>query len=52
MHVEIRQDGDVVIVDLKGKQCDTEARRKELQTGDEKNESLLWLLIRWHHPLL
>jgi len=34
------------IVDLKGKQCDTEARRKELQNGDEKNESLFWLLIQ------
>ena len=34
------------IVDLKGEQCDTEARRKELQNGDEKNESLFWLLIQ------
>src|SRR6476660_9867830 len=34
------------IVDLKGKQCDTEARRKELQGGDEKNESLFWLMIQ------
>lgn len=34
------------IVDLNGKQCDTEARRKELQNGDEKNESLFWLLIQ------
>lgn len=34
------------IVDLKGKQCDTEARRKELQNGDEKNESLFWLMIQ------
>jgi hypothetical protein len=34
------------IVDLKGKQCDTEARRSELQNGDEKNESLFWLLIQ------
>ena len=34
------------IVDLKGKQCETEARRKELQNGDEKNESLFWLMIQ------
>jgi len=34
------------IVDLKGEQCDTEARRAELQNGDEKNESLFWLLIQ------
>jgi hypothetical protein len=34
------------IVDLKGQQCDTEARRKELQNGDEKNESLFWLMIQ------
>lgn len=34
------------IVDLKGKQCDTEARRAELQNGDDKNESLFWLLIQ------
>ena len=34
------------IVNLSGKQCDTEARRKELQNGDEKNESLFWLLIQ------
>jgi hypothetical protein len=29
------------IVDLKGQQCDTEARRAELQNGDE---SLFWLM--------
>jgi hypothetical protein len=34
------------IVDLKGKQCSTEGRRAELQDGDEKNESLFWLLIQ------
>src|SRR5437879_1497729 len=34
------------IVDLRGKRCDTEARRAELKTGDEKNESLFWLLIQ------
>lgn len=34
------------IVDLKGKQCETEARRSELQGGGEKNESLFWLLIQ------
>jgi hypothetical protein len=34
------------IVDLAGKQCDTEARRNELQNGDGKNESLFWLLIQ------
>ena len=34
------------IVDLKGKQCLTEARRKELQNGDENNESLFWLMIQ------
>jgi len=34
------------IVDLKGKQCDAEARRAELQNGDGKNESLFWLLIQ------
>lgn len=34
------------IVDLQGKQCDSETRRTELQSGDEKNESLFWLLIQ------
>ena len=34
------------IVDLKGRQCDTEARRKELQNGNEESESLFWLLIQ------
>jgi hypothetical protein len=34
------------IVDLQGEQCDTEARRAELKNGDEKNESLDWLLIQ------
>jgi hypothetical protein len=34
------------IVDLQGEQCNTEARRAELQNGDEKNESLFWLLIQ------
>jgi len=34
------------IVDLKGKQCLTEPRRKGLQNGDEKNESLFWLMIQ------
>lgn len=34
------------IVSLSGKQCDTEARRKELQNGHEENESLFWLLIQ------
>jgi len=34
------------IVDLTGKECDTEARRKELQNGDGKNETLFWLLIQ------
>jgi len=34
------------IVNLTGGQCDTEARRKELQNGDEKNESLFWLMIQ------
>jgi hypothetical protein len=34
------------IVDLKGEQCDYEARRAELKNGDEKNESLFWLLIQ------
>ena len=34
------------IVDLKGNQCVTEARRAELQNGNEKNESLFWLLIQ------
>jgi len=35
------------LVDLKGKECDTEARRQELQTNEEtKDESLFWLLIQ------
>jgi hypothetical protein len=34
------------IVDIEGQQCDTEARRKELQNGDEKNESQFWLMIQ------
>ena len=34
------------IVDLKGKQCNTEARRGELQNGNEKNEGLFWLMIQ------
>lgn len=34
------------IVDLQGEQCNTEARRAALQDGDEKNESLFWLLIQ------
>ena len=34
------------IVDLKGEQCNTEARRAELQNGNEKNESLFWLMIQ------
>lgn len=34
------------IVNLKGDQCNTEARRKELQNGVEKNESLFWLMIQ------
>ena len=34
------------IVDLQGEQCNTEARRAELQNGDEKNQSLFWLLIQ------
>lgn len=34
------------IVNLRGSQCDTEARRSELQNGDEKNETLFWLLIQ------
>ena len=33
-------------MDIKGEQCNTEARRAELQNGDEKNESLFWLLIQ------
>src|ERR1700722_16591463 len=36
--------GDVI--NLAGDQCNTEARRKELQNGDEKKESLFWLLIQ------
>ena len=34
------------IVDLAGADCDFEARRSELKNGDEKNESLFWLLIQ------
>ena len=34
------------IVNLTGDQCNTEARRKELQNGDDKNESLFWLMIQ------
>jgi hypothetical protein len=34
------------IVDVAGADCDFEARRTELQNGDEKNESLFWLLIQ------
>ena len=34
------------IINLAGEQCNTEARRKELQNGDEKKESLFWLLIQ------
>ena len=43
LDLPFEQVGDV---DLKGNQCDTEARRKELQNGDEKNESLFWLMIQ------
>lgn len=34
------------IINLSGEQCNTEARRKALQNGDEKDESLFWLLIQ------
>jgi hypothetical protein len=34
------------IVDLRGDQCNYEARRAELQDGDDKSESLSWLLIQ------
>lgn len=35
------------LVDLKGEECDTEARRQELQANEEtKNASLFWLLIQ------
>jgi len=34
------------IVDLQGKECDYEARGDELQNGDNKNETLFWLLIQ------
>jgi hypothetical protein len=34
------------VVDLTGDQCNTEARRAELQSGDERNEGLFWLLIQ------
>jgi hypothetical protein len=34
------------IVDLRGRECDHEARRQELQQNEAtKNESLFWLLI-------
>ena len=44
LDLPFEQVGD--IVNLTGGECDTEARRKELQNGDEKNESLFWLLIQ------
>ncbi len=34
------------IINLTGEQCNTEARRAELQNGDDKNEGLFWLLIQ------
>jgi hypothetical protein len=34
------------IVELQGEECNTEARRAELKNGDEKNESLFWLMIQ------
>src|SRR5712691_11509928 len=34
------------IVELQGEECNTEARRAESKNGDEKNESLFWLLIQ------
>jgi hypothetical protein len=34
------------IVDLKDQQCNFEARRAELQNGDDEKESLFWLLIQ------
>jgi len=39
------------IVDLKGKQCDTEARRAELQNADGKSQSLFWLLLQAEKPV-
>jgi hypothetical protein len=44
LDLPFEQVGD--IVNLAGGECDTEARRKELQNGNEKNESLFWLLIQ------
>jgi hypothetical protein len=44
LDLPFEQVGD--IVNLTGKQCDTEARRKELQNGEEKNECLFWLMIQ------
>lgn len=44
LDLPFEQVGD--IANLTGVQCDTEARRTELQNGDEKNESLFWLLIQ------
>ena len=34
------------VTSLQGKECHFEERRKELQNGEEKNESLFWLLIQ------
>lgn len=34
------------IVELHGEECNTEARRAELKNGNEKNESLFWLMIQ------
>lgn len=34
------------VISLAGEQCNTEARRKELKNGNDKNESLFWLLIQ------
>ena len=44
LDLPFEQVGD--ILNLTGEQCNTEARRKELQNGDEKNETLFWLLIQ------
>ena len=45
MDLPFEEVGD--IVDLRGKECDFEARRQELQTNEAtKNESLFWLLIQ------
>jgi len=44
LDLPFEQVGD--IINLTGVQCDTEARRTEMQNGDEKNESLFWLLIQ------